>query len=198
MYWKSFNFFRLYSFSFLHLKFNNMLKKISLLSLVFILSLVACVQTNDSKNTQSQTEETRQIATDFHDKFWNMSDLEGGRALVADTLFLYSPTNEFKGMALTYDRMMGVRNMFANMMTGLHYEPINISSDGKHAWVLAKASYTHDQTVETKLGVFEPTGKQVDYFIMYKYTVENGKITEAYDIHDLYNRSKQMGFIPDL
>ena len=42
-----------------------------------------------------------------------------------------------------------------------------------------------------------PTGKKISYKIVFKFEVEDGKIVRGFVLYDGFNRSKQMGMIPE-
>ncbi len=167
--------------------------KNSLTMVLVLLVLLACSNTNEP--TRTQEDENKEIVLTFFNAMWNMEDLDALDQLLDPTYIDYAPSTNFKGKAYTPESMREGRKMFAQMMPDLRFEIDEVIAEGNDVVLFATSKFTHTNPTFTRLGMAAPTNKEIAYKTVFKYTVGNGKIVKGFDMHDMYNRSIQMGMI---
>jgi len=70
------------------------------------------------------------------------------------------------------------------------YTLFKIAGDGDMVWIYSRTTGTH--TGEEWLGV-QPSGRQLDFFVVDIFRVQNGKIAEHWDVADTHSLFTQLG-----
>lgn len=167
-----------------------------ILALAIIALLTSCnPEPKNQSKAISAEEVNKEIVLTFINSMWNMQNLDTLDALVVPTYVDYAPSTNFEGKNYTPETLRIGRQRLAQMMPDLRFEIEEVVAEGGNVVVFATGTFTHTNPTFTRLGMAEPTHKKISYKIVFKYTVENGKIVKGFDMHDMYNRCIQMGLI---
>jgi len=83
------------------------------------------------------------------------------------------------------------------IMPDLKYSIDDIIAEKGKAVVRATARFTHDNPVPTKeFGSAQPTGKEIEYAIIFVFHFSEGKLREGRLLFDAMARLEQLGVLP--
>lgn len=161
--------------------------------ILFTLIFLACSTT--SEPARSQEDINKEIVLTFFNAMWNMENLDTLEHLIEPGYIDYAPSTNFKGKPYNAETLRNGRQRFAQMMPDLRYEIEEVVAEGDEVVLFTTGRFTHTNPTFTRLGMATPTNQEVAYKTVFKYTVENGRIVQGFDMHDMYNRCIQMGVL---
>ncbi|MEQ8626900.1 ester cyclase [Ekhidna sp.] len=170
------------------------MKNLFVISILLSLIFSACSPSSGT-STKSKEEINKEIVLTFFNSMWNMQNLDTLDHLIVPEYIDYAPSTNFQGKNYTPETMRVGRQRFAQMMPDLRYEIDAVIAEGNDVVLFTTGKFTHSNPTFTRLGLAQPTNKEVTYKTVFRYTVENGKIVRGFDLHDMYNRCIQMGVI---
>jgi predicted ester cyclase len=147
--------------------------------------------------SEPEVSKNRQLVIEFVNSYMNMEDLDASVELLSPDFINYVPSDNYQGVKNSPEDMKNGRLRVEEVMPDLHFEIEEIISEDNQTVVIANGTFTHNDTTFTQLGMAPPTGKKISYKIVFMFEVKDGKIVQGFVLYDMFNRSKQMGMIPE-